>query len=55
MKDFFWDECPQGWMLKTPPPKSLDLHSSVIKCKFWTYDDNIGPKIKHLGLFLGLF
>ena len=35
MKDFFWDECPQGWMLKTPPPKSLDLHLSVRKCKCW--------------------
>ena len=33
-------------MLKAPPLKSWDLHFSVIKCHCWTYDDNIGPKLK---------
>ena len=33
-------------MLKAPPLKSSDLHFSVIKCHCWTYDDNIGPKLK---------
>ena len=33
-------------MLKVPPPKSLDLHFLVIKCHCWTYDDDIGPKLK---------
>ena len=33
-------------MLKAPPPKSSDLHFSVIKCHCRTNDDNIGPKFK---------
>ena len=35
-------------MEKAPPLKSLDRHFSVIKCHCWTYDDNIGPKLKKL-------
>ena len=37
---FFWR------MLKQPALNSSDLHFSVIKCNCWTYDDNIGPKLK---------
>ena len=33
-------------MLKGPALKSSDLHLPVIKFKFRTYDDDIGPKIK---------
>ena len=40
LKDFFWG------MLKQPALISLDLYLSVINCKCWTYDDNIGPRIK---------
>ena len=34
------------WVLKAPPLKSSDVHFSVIKFHCWTYDDNIGPKLK---------
>ena len=33
-------------MLKGPGLKLSVLHFSVIKCKFQSYDDNIGPKLR---------
>ena len=33
-------------MPKGPGLKSLGLHISVIYCKFWSCDDNIGLKLK---------
>ena len=31
---------------KSTPSYSSDLHFSVLKCHCWTYDDNVGPKLK---------
>ena len=35
-----------GRLLKQPGLKFSSLHISVIKCKFWSYDENMGPKLK---------
>ena len=35
-----------GRMLKRPGFKFSVLHISVVKCKFWSDDDNIGQKLK---------
>ena len=40
------------WVLKAPPLISSDLHFSVIKCHCWTYDANIGPKLKKPSLYI---
>ena len=33
-------------MIKQPGLKFSGLHISILLCDCWTYDDNIGPKIK---------
>ena len=35
-----------GRMIKQPGLKFSGLHISILLCDCWTYDDNIGPKIK---------